>query len=379
MVELDLMPMDDSRYPRALATLRQGVESGVAPGFVLALWKASSPERYEAQAVGRRRIVPSVQEMAIETPFDLASVSKVYATATLAARLIDRGWIDWTTPLQAMIPQFSDSRVTIEHLLAHTAGLPAWLPLYERLRDRFAPSPIHEVSVELRQRAMRELVLAAPLEAEPGAVAVYSDLSFLLLGFALEEVTSLPLDAAVERFVWAPLGIESSVYRRTTRSASAGADERYAATELCPWRGAMVQGQVHDDNCWTMGGYGGHAGVLAPASDLMLFAARMLGGFLSPGVLSRAWTPVRPPMGPLGCSRTPGWDTPSGDEPAFSKRFSQRSVGHLGFTGTSLWIDSTRGLAVALLSNRVHPSRENILIRSFRNQLHAALADDLGA
>ncbi len=376
---LRLDSMDEVRFPRTLEVLRQGVAESVAPGFVASVWSAASPERYRAVAVGQRRVVPSALPLSVETPFDLASVTKVYGTATLAARLIERGWIDWNQPLRSILPQFRDDRVTLAHLLAHTGGLPAWFPFYEKLRTRFAPKPIYDVSVAIRQKAMRELVFETPLENEPGSKAVYSDLSFLLLGFALEEVTSLPLDRAVERWVWEPMGIRNSSYRRVTRSATQGADDRFAATENCPWRGAVLQGQVHDDNCWAMGGYGGHAGAFGPVGDLMTFGSKLLSGFLSTAVRDRAWTRVVPPIGPPGCDRTPGWDTPSGEEPSLSRRFSPRSVGHLGFTGTSFWLDPDAQLAIALLSNRVHPSRENTQIRAFRPRFHSALADDLGA
>ncbi len=377
--DLRHVPMDEAHFPRVLGVLRQGVAEGVAPGFVAGVWSASKPAQYRAAAVGCRRLVPSALPLSVDTHFDLASVTKIYGTATLAARLVDRGWIDWNQPLRSILPQFRDDRVTLTHLLAHTGGLPAWFPFYEKLRTRFAPKPVCDVSVAQRQKAMRELVFEVPLENEPGAKAVYSDLSFLLLGFALEEVTALPLDRAVERWVWGPMGIRNSSYRRVTSDAIKAADERFAATEDCPWRGGVLQGQVHDDNCWAMGGYGGHAGAFGPIGDLMTFGSRLFSGFLSPAVRDRAWTRVVPPLGPPGCDRTPGWDTPSGEEPSLSRRFSSRSVGHLGFTGTSLWLDPDAGLAIALLSNRVHPTRENTRIKAFRPTFHSALADDLSA
>jgi CubicO group peptidase (beta-lactamase class C family) len=215
---------------------------------------------------------------------------------------------------------------------------------------------------------MRELVLAARPEVPPDTRTVYSDLSFLILGFVLEEILQLPLDEAVQRFVWKPMRLKA-FFKRTDRSIDLGRLPDVAATENSQWRGGVLQGQVHDDNCWAMGGYGGHAGAFGTVEDVLRFARALAAGFLSPTTLKAQWTRVPQPP---GCERTLGWDTPSqqGGEPSASTAFSPLSVGHLGFTGTSLWIDPPAGVAVALLTNRVHPSRENILIRGFRPRFH---------
>ncbi|MGZ3688485.1 MAG: serine hydrolase domain-containing protein, partial [Bdellovibrionota bacterium] len=252
----------------------------------------------------------------------------------------------------------------------------AWQPFWEKLRERFVPRFVHEVAIEERQRVMRELIFAVKPEAKPGEKAVYSDISFLLLGFALEEITKLPLDHAVTEMVLKPMGLATAYYRRVNQSATSGVDERVAATEQCPWRGAVIQGQVHDDNCWAMGGYAGHAGVFGAAADVLTFARRLYGGFLTRETLARCWTRVdRPP----GCERTLGWDTPSPQGSMVGPDFSPNSVGHWGFAGTSLWIDRDAELAVTILTNRVHPSRENNLIRGFRPTLHSALRRELAA
>jgi CubicO group peptidase (beta-lactamase class C family) len=370
-MELEALSFQD--YPRTHAVLEAGVREGVAPGFVAGFWSVRD-RRARAMAVGQRRLEPSAQPLSVDTVYDLASVTKVMGTAALAARLVDRGWIDWETPLPALLPGSPDREVRLVHLLSHTAGYVAWVPLWERIRARFSGRELHRVSVVERQRAMREEVLSIRPEAAPGERCVYSDISFLLLGFALEEVTGLPLDRAVARWVWNPLGIEGAYYSRTTRAPSA-IDDEVAATERCLWRGAVLQGQVHDDNCWSMGGYAGHAGAFGPISSVLEFGARCLSGAFSPAVQQKMWSPVARPS---GCRRTPGWDMPSGDLPSLGSRFSPDSVGHLGFTGTSLWIDPTRGLAVSLLSNRVHPSRDNQAIRQLRPRFHDALAEDLG-
>lgn len=369
---LDALPMDEAEFPRTRACLRAGVDEGVAPGFVAAVWTDREPGAMRVHAEGARRLMPGYLPMFADTVFDLASVTKVMGTATLAARLVDRGWIDWSTPLSALLPGWTHREVRLSHLLSHTAGLIWWEAYWERLRARFAPRPVWSVPVAERQAAMRELVLAARPEARPGERAVYSDLSFLLLGFALEEVTGLPLDEAVRRHVWQPMGLPRAHYHRITRDLEADRRLEVAATEDCPWRGGVLQGQVHDDNCWAMGGYGGHAGAFGTAEDVLRFARALLEGFLSPATLAAAWGRV-----PGAGGRTLGWDSPSAEGSSAGRHFPAASAGHLGFTGTSLWIDPVNRVAVTLLSNRVHPSRENVAIKAFRPRLHDALREDL--
>lgn len=381
---LKQLELEPANFGAVLELMREGVSQGVAPGMVAGLWHARDPDTIRVAAVGKRRVFPyELPELPMlpETVFDLASLTKIMATSSLAATLVDRHWITWDTLLGAILPRANWPGVRLRHLLSHTAGFVAWAPLWERLRDRFADMPLQHVPVADRQRAMRELVFEIAPDVKPGTQAVYSDISFLLLGFALEEVTGLPLDQAVQRFVWHPMGLETAFFRHVVDEPVRGRREEIAATEESPWRGGLLQGQVHDDNCWAMGGYGGHAGAFGTVRDVLQFARVLYpawplrgsagaSGFLSRETLRAAWTPVTEPK---GCSRTLGWDMPSGDEPAAGRFFSSSSVGHLGYTGTSLWIDPEAGLAVTLLTNRVHPTRENMLIRAFRPKFHDAL------
>jgi CubicO group peptidase (beta-lactamase class C family) len=373
--DLSLLAFSEDEFPRSWAALRSCVSEGVAPGAVVGLWDARTPDTGWVASIGQRRQLPSAQPMEPDTVFDLASVSKVYATASLAALLVEREWIQWNTPIRAVFGSYAFPDIQVRHLLSHTAGFAAWEPYYQKVQGAFGKD-LWKISVADRQAAMRKLIFAVSPEVRVETRAVYSDISFLLLGFLLEEVTQMPLDRAVSTLLWGPLGIENSFYQRVTQSVIRGRDEEIAATEDCPWRGGVLQGQVHDDNCWAMGGYAGHAGVFGDVRDLLHFSRRMLGGFLSRSVLQAAWTRVSKPA---GCERTLGWDTPSGEAPAASELFSKASVGHLGFTGTSLWIDPQAEVVVALLTNRVHPSRENIRIRAFRPVMHRALRQDLDA
>ena len=363
------------RFPKSWTLLEQGVAEGVAPGFVAGIWSAGTRDQTWIGAVGSRRNQPGVLPMEVDTIFDLASVSKLF-TATLTATLIDRGWLRWETAVAEIFPDYRFSEIRLDHLLSHTAGFIAWQPFWEKLRLKWAPRGVWEVPIRLRQRAMRELIFSLVPEVPPGTRALYSDVSSLLLGFVLEEILQLPLDRAVSDFVFSPMNLKNTYYHRIKRRPDQDIFPEVAATEDSEWRGGVLQGQVHDDNTWAMGGYAGHAGVFGTAESTLEFARRLLvGRFLKSETLLRMWTRADSPP---GCDRTLGWDTPSGAEPSASRAFSPRSVGHLGFTGTSLWIDLDAGIAVTLLSNRVHPSRENNLIREFRPRFHRAIREEFG-
>ncbi|MCM2324355.1 MAG: beta-lactamase family protein [Oligoflexia bacterium] len=343
--ELALEPILAAEFPRTLAALNAAIADGVAPGAVAGFWSAARPQTIEAVALGSRRKIPSEQPLTTETIFDLASVSKVMGTSALTAVLVDRGELAWSTRLDSILPGYPFPGIELRHLLSHTAGFIAWKPFWEELREAFGGRALHEIPVEQRQAEMRRRVFAVAPDVAPGLRCTYSDVSFLLLGFALEEVTGLPLDRAVVERVWKPMGLDTAFYRRVTQGVNEARLDHVAATEACLWRGGVLQGQVHDDNTWAMGGYAGHAGAFGGVRDVLQFARCLLSGFVSPRTLQESWTRVEKPA---GCERTLGWDTPSGDAPAASRAFSPRSVGHLGFTGTSLWIDPEAGLAVTL-------------------------------
>ncbi len=368
-----------TRFPRTKEVLEQAVREGIAPGFAAGIWSWMEPERVEMVAVGDRRLKLKGLDrlpMQTDTLFDLASVSKVFATSTLIGYLVDRGWLRFDTRVKTILPAFKYQDIRIHHLLSHTSGLPAWFPYFERLRVAFGrEESVELIEIDDRQKKMREMVFEAVPESTLESKVVYSDLNFLLLGFVIEELLDIPLDEAVSRYVWQSMELKSPHYVRVVEPAFIARDDRYAATEDCPWRRAILQGQVHDDNTWAMGGYAGHAGAFSNLRDLLLFSQQLQSGFLSRETLMQMWTKVSKPE---DASRTLGWDTPSGPNPAFSG-FSFRSVGHTGFTGTSLWIDIERGVTVALLSNRVHPTRENARIKDFRPFFHRVLASELKA
>ncbi len=374
MVEGFSAPVTSTRFPLTVQAIHQALETDVAPGFAVGIWCKKEPSQFWLGAWGSRRVVPSRLPISVDTPFDLASLTKVVATSVLAATMVDRGWLRWDTPVASILTQFSAQDVEVRHLLSHTAGFVAWKPYWQALREGLThhglAAELEKIPVKIRQARMRELILAEVPDEKPGARVLYSDVSFLLLGFLLEEVTGRPLDRAVRDFVWEPLGLREFQYRPGHQPS-----EIIAATEDCPWRKRVLQGEVHDDNCWAMGGYAGHAGVFGTVNGLLKFIRSLvMDRFLSPRVLAEMWTPVAEPA---GCGRTLGWDTPSEVGSSAGQYFSRRSVGHLGFSGTSLWYDADAGVTVAMISNRVHPSRENNRMKEFRPIFHNAVRTDL--
>ena len=315
----------------------------------------------------------------LDVVYDLASLTKVLATTAVAMRLTAEGRIDPDDQADRWLPALRRPQtrgMRIAHLLAHCSGLPAWLALYRHRAVR-AAAPAQ------RRQVVRRLVAATPLEAPVGQATLYSDLGFILLAWALERAGGAPLDRLAQRLVFRPLGLRRTLFIPThDRSRSAEHRERwpFAATERCPWRRRRLVAQVHDDNCHVMGGVAGHAGLFSTAHDVHLLARELLlahqgGHSLFHRDVVRRFFRARPRR---GASRVLGWDTPSPTDSSSGHFFSQRSVGHLGFTGTSLWIDLQQEVTVVLLTNRVHRGREPNPMRAFRPRLHDAVMSALG-
>ncbi len=347
------------RFKDAATLLREAVEDGAFPGAAFGVL-----ERGRVGAlggVGRFTYDPESPPVRAETRFDLASVSKILATTPMAMLLFQRGQLDLDALLADLLPGFvvgapdarERRRVTVRMLLAHSSGLPAHVPFYESCRG----------AGEIVRAALQ-----VPLAYAPGAEARYSDPGFILLGKALEVLAGEPLDCYCEREIWRPLGMERTRFGVHARErASVPPTE-----EDDVFRKRRVQGEVHDENCWAMGGVCGHAGLFAPVEDLLRFADAMLAPLRGESGLFQAETVrlfTRRAELPPGSSRALGWDTPSVPSSSGSK-MSAHSFGHLGFTGTSLWIDPVNDIAVGLLTNRTFPTRENWKIREVRPRFH---------
>jgi beta-N-acetylhexosaminidase len=323
---------------------------GAFPGGVLAVGHQGA--LVQLHAFGRLTYDADAPAVTAHTLYDLASLTKVVATTTMAMILVDEGRLDLDRPVYDFLPEFQGpgkEAVTIRHLLSHSSGLEATALLYKEVRGK---------------AAFVERIQAMDLVYPPGSKSIYSDLGIILLGKILEQVAGQPLDTFVRERVFEPLGMRDTMF-----NPPAELRPRIAPTELDPWRGRVVQGEVHDENAFAMGGVAPHAGLFSTAGDLARFAQMLLNG----GVLDGRRIVSRETMGRFthragipSSDRALGWDMKSAEGSSAGTLFSPRSFGHTGFTGTSIWIDPERQLFVILLTNRVHPTRENQLIREAR-------------
>jgi CubicO group peptidase (beta-lactamase class C family) len=357
--------------------LDQAVSDGVFPGAVLGVRRRGEPASYFC--AGRLSTQPSGPPVTSSTLYDLASLTKPLATVTALALLVQEGRCCVDDNVDLHLPGCAGSPIgsaTLRHLLTHSSGLPGWRGYYERLSpDGTIPS-----SMEARdhaKQAMLELIRAeAPVYAR-GARSLYSDLGFIVLGLIVERCYHQNLDHVLYDSITVPLNglrIEYVLAERLPEFLACAntRDGGVAPTEVDPWRGRLLCGEVHDQNAAAIGGEAGHAGLFGTADAVLAVTGEWLRAYHGrPALLNhevvREFT-RRQEQVPQSTWAL-GWDTPS--VPSSSGRwFSPRSFGHLGYTGTSAWIDPDRELEVVLLSNRVHPSSRNDAIRAFRPLIH---------
>jgi CubicO group peptidase (beta-lactamase class C family) len=309
-------------YPGASVVIGRKGYAVFQKGFGKLGWTSSSP-----------------RVTADRTIYDLASLSKVVGTTTAAMLLYDAGRLDLEAPVSTYLPAFSGGwkdSVTIRHLLTHRSGLPAGRDLW-----RIARTPDEA----------RAAVLATNLECRPGQCYIYSDLGADVLGFVIEAVAGESLDIFLHDRVFEPLGMTDTFYRPADSLTY-----RIAPTEIAPPRGYPLQGQVHDENAYALGGVAGHAGLFSTAADLSIFAQMMLNGGEYNGVRILSDTTVSLFTRRAAGTRALGWDTADGDGGS-GKFLDSHAYGHTGYTGTSIWIDPERQMFVLLLTNRVHAAR----------------------
>jgi len=313
-----------------------------------------------------------------ETRFDLASLTKILVTTPLAVCAASTGALRLDHTLDAffapdVLP--ADKRdISIRHLLNHCSGLPAYRPFYRDLISLPPPS---------RRPALLDAILRTPLAAPPGTVACYSDLGFLLLGIILEKLFDGRLDRVARKMVFDPFRIDSLHFRsmevptgpEIIPSLSPAGGLSFAATEHCPWRKRLLVGEVHDENCYCLGGVAGHAGLFGTARGIFTLLSRFLDiareGSGEPAwssdILAEFWS--RQGIVP-DSTWALGFDTPSASNSSAGRFFSPRSVGHLGFSGTSAWMDLERSVIIILLTNRIYPTRCNEKLKAFRPSAH---------
>ena len=364
------------KFGAAYRVLQEAIEARAFPGCAFGV--LAGGQMVLQDALGRFIYEKDAPVVTSETVFDVASLTKVMATTPAAMLLVQRGQLDLERPLSELLPGFLAGRpagdparhLKLRHLLAHSSGLPGYVEFF-----RTATTP----------DALLRACLSLPLQAEPGVRAEYSDPGFILLGKALETRMGESLAVWLRREVFAPLGMAATGFcpEPAARSAIPPTEEDTA------FRHRRIQGEVQDENAWVMNGVAGHAGLFSNVSDLLRFAGAVLGAgtgiTTGTGDASKKNAPLFHPatvarfarrQDPKGSSRALGWDTPS-ENSSSGKHFAAHSIGHLGYSGCSLWIDLDAAVAVALMTNRTWPDRKSQLIREVRPAFHDAIRENL--
>ena len=341
--------------------MSNAVLEGVFPGGV-SLWGTPRTILGEV-AVGKTRVdLPDSTPVTSETVFDLASLTKPLVTASLSLLLASKGCLDIDAPLSEYLPDTRKTpleRVPFHRLLSHSSGLVGWAPLFR------------DCSPETARECLRKGILALPLSSLPGTRSEYSDFGYILAGWILESVEKKPLDRLFEEHIRIPLGISDTGF--TPVAPGSPLEKRsFAATEPPEEGSASLAGVVHDEHARLLGGVSGHAGLFGTAKAVWELSNPWFGeGDLFPsGWLDRFRTRQE------GTPWTLGWDTPTAGSSS-GKQFSSFSIGHLGYTGTSVWMDLDRQIIIILLTHRVHPTRTNNRIREFRPRFHDRIMEDV--
>jgi CubicO group peptidase (beta-lactamase class C family) len=360
------------RFAAAYRVLDEAINARAFPGCAFGVLAGSDVVLLDAR--GRFTYDETSPAVIPETVYDVASITKVAATTAAAMLLHQRGLLRLETPLEELLPRYIEKRaagvvgptaggrrVTLRHLLAHNSGLPGYVEFF---RTTATPDALMKACLEL------------PLKAEPGARAEYSDPGFILLGKALEALTGESLAPWVRREVFQPLGLTATSFCPPAEARSLIPPTEEDTT----YRHRVIQGEAQDENAGLLGGVAGHAGLFSNVPDLMRFAREILAAASGAGgarLFDAATVELfAQRQGPPESSRALGWDTPSPDSTS-GRYFSQQSIGHLGFSGCSLWIDLKARIAVVMLSNRTWPDRKNRLIRQVWPAFHDAIREAL--
>jgi beta-glucosidase-like glycosyl hydrolase/CubicO group peptidase (beta-lactamase class C family) len=358
----------EARLQPAFDVIEKAIADKAFPGATLAVGYRG---RVSVHAFGKLSYDAKSASTNLNTMYDIASLTKVVATTTLVAKLAEGDFaapLDLDARVERYLPEWASGpqpewrhKVTVRHLLTHTSGLPAFKEYWRTSKGK----------ADTLAR-----IFAEPLEYEPGTKEIYSDLGIILMAEIVERLAGRTLDDLARTFIFSPLGMKDTMYRPPKKLWPS-----IAPTEIDNnLRHRMVQGEVHDENAFAIGGVSGHAGVFSTAPDLAAFCQMLLNGgvYSHQRILRRATiSQFTAPQQLSGGTRTLGWAVPTGGGSS-GHYFSTHSFGHTGFTGTSIWIDPDRQLFVVLLTNRVHPTRENTKIQQVRPALHDAVMQALG-
>ncbi len=346
----------------------RAVSEEVFPGAVVLVWQKGHIEFHHAYGLTN---LFTQEKMTCDTVFDLASLTKPLATTLAVLKLIASGEMTLSQTLGEFLPELensSKSSITLEMLLRHTSGYPAHRNYFERLS---------KFTLIQRKEKLKSFLCCEELVHPVGETTLYSDLGFMLLAEIVEFIVNDRLDSWLANKIYGPLELNNLFFNRHFECLR---QEKYAATEWCPIRQMVLSGQVHDDNAYALGGVCGHAGLFGTAGNVLKLLVALLQSyhgisdnlFFPPSLVRQFLTRPGDNVRPLG------FDFPVVSNSSSGKMFSVESVGHLGFTGTSFWMDLSREIIIILLTNRVHPYRSNEKIRSFRPQIHDAIMRDLG-
>lgn len=370
-VPMTFQPMEvrtEAKLQPAFDVIEKAIADKAFPGATLAV---GYRDKVSLHAFGKLSYDAKSPQVKLRTMYDVASLTKVIVTTTLAEKLVEG---DFPSPLQLdgpigrYLPEWDNGpqtewrhMVTVRHLLTHTSGLPPFKEYWRNSKGK--EDTLH-------------MIFREPLEYEPGTRMVYSDLGVILLGEIIERLTGRTLDDLANEYIFTPLGMNDSMYRPPKKLWPVIAPTEFDAR----FRRRLIQGDVHDENAYAMGGVSGHAGVFSTAPDLAAFCQMLLNGgvyrhqrILKRATLAQFTAPEELAKG----ERTLGWVVPT-EGGSSGHYFSAHSFGHTGFTGTSIWIDPDRQVFVVLLTNRVNPTRENHKIAEVRPALHDAVMQALG-
>jgi len=365
-----VQPMDareEKQLQPAFDVIEKAIAEKAFPGATLAVGYKG---KISLRAFGKLSYDANAAAAIPNTMYDIASLTKAVATTTLVAKLVEGDFavpLDLDAKIERYLPEWANGpnadwrhRVTVRHLLTHTSGLPAFKEYWRTSKGK--------------QDTLAR-IFAEPLEYDPGTKEIYSDLGIILMAEIVERLTGRTLDGLAKSTIFSPLGMKDTMYRPPK-----GLWSQTAPTEIDNnLRYRLVQGEVHDENAFAIGGVSGHAGLFSTAPDLAAFCQMLLNGgvYAHQRILRRAMiAQFTAPQQLSGGTRTLGWAVPT-EGGSSGHYFSARSFGHTGFTGTSIWIDPDRQLFVVLLTNRVHPTRENTKIQRVRPALHDAVMQAL--
>jgi serine-type D-Ala-D-Ala carboxypeptidase len=363
----------------------EAVENRVVPGATVVV-RCGATVVFEG-AFGFRALEPERSPLRIETVYDLSSLTKALATTVAVMMLARDGKFRLDDRVTRFFPNFGvhgKTNVTFRHLLAHSSGMPAWRPFYQRVAEIEKTGRVNFMASAGAKEFVYEEIHREKPEAPTGTKAIYSDLGFIALGETIEKVASVSLNRFCREKIFRPLGLRATDFIDISLVRSRRLEpvaDMFAPTEVCPSRKRLLVGEVDDENAFAMGGVAGHAGLFAPVREVDRIAAELVAcyagrsDFVPQRIVREFWT--RDKAVPASTWAL-GWDTPSQQGSSSGRLFSPRAVGHLGFTGTSIWIEPESEIVISMLTNRVHPRRENQAIREFRPKIHDLIMETLG-